>query len=80
MNLTDSRQSLKLPAQHPKIVVMQLSLLGGKTLLRDQLVAVIIGPRIGPPSEDTAQPKTPRQWFDRYYRVYTAQNIDILPD
>jgi len=27
-----------------------------------------------------AKPKTPREWFDRYYQLYTPQNFDTLPE
>lgn len=51
----------------------------GKFITRGILTALIV-PRsvndVAPPAE----PKTPREWFDRYYRVYTPQNISMLPE
>ena len=26
------------------------------------------------------KPKTPREWFDKYYKVYTPQNFETLPE
>ena len=42
------------------------------------ILAALIGPATGP--VPLSQPKTPREWFDRYYQVYTPQNFESLPD
>ena len=86
---TDPPDALELEAVAsrpalPKIVVvgnLDLSVKSyyGKFITSGILTAVIV-PRsvtdVAPPTE----PKTPREWLDRYYRVYTPQNLDSLPD
>jgi len=42
------------------------------------VLSVLIGARPGP--APMAKPKTPREWFDRYYQLYTPQNFDTLPE
>lgn len=41
-------------------------------------LAVLIGARPGP--SPATPPKTSREWFDKYYQVYTPQNFDTLPE
>ena len=41
-------------------------------------LTVLIGARSGP--GPVAPPKTPREWFDKYYQIYTPQNSDTLPE
>ena len=41
-------------------------------------LAVLIGGRRAP--TQVAHPKTPREWFDQYYQVYTPQNFATLPE
>ena len=42
------------------------------------ILAALIGKpaQLVPPS----QPKTAREWFDKFYQVYTPQNSDMLPE
>ena len=42
----------------------------------------ILAALIGAPTQPVppAQPKTPREWFDQHYQVYTPQNFDTLPE
>ena len=42
-------------------------------------LAVLIGARSAPAAA-LAQPKTPREWFDQHYQVYTPQNFETLPE
>ena len=42
------------------------------------ILAALIG-KAGRPVQN-GQPKTSREWFEKYYQVYTPQNIDSLPD
>lgn len=44
------------------------------------LLAAVIIPRSFPAVAPPAQPKTPREWFDQHYQVYSPQNFDTLPD
>ena len=42
------------------------------------ILAALIGPSTRPVPQ--VQPKTPREWFDRNYQVYTPQNFETLPE
>ena len=42
------------------------------------MLAALIGPSTRPVLQ--AQPKTPREWFDKFYQVYTPQNYESLPE
>ena len=44
------------------------------------LLAALIGPLTQPVQAPSSASKTPREWFDKYYQVYTPQNADALPD
>ena len=48
--------------------------------LTSGLVAAVIIPRSVPAVAPPAPLKTPREWFDRYYQLYTPQNFDMLPE
>jgi len=41
---------------------------------------ILPGIRTEPASPPPAQPKTPREWFDQHYQVYTPQSVESLPD
>ena len=40
----------------------------------------LIGSNLKSSSTPITQPKTPREWFDQHYQVYTPQNFDTLPE
>ena len=44
------------------------------------ILAALIFPRLAADVAQAAPPKTPREWFDRYYQVYTPQNFATLPE
>ena len=44
------------------------------------LLAALIGPLTQPVQVPSSPPKTPREWFDKYYQVYTLQNYEMLPE
>ena len=48
--------------------------------LNSGMLAALIIPRSIPSAAPAAEPKTPREWFDRYYQLYAPQNFDTLPE
>lgn len=44
------------------------------------VLAILIAGRIGPGGPDGAKPRSPREWFDRYYQIYTRENYESLPE
>ena len=48
--------------------------------LTSGLLAALIIPRSISDVTQSTELKTPREWVDRYYQVYTPQNFDILPE
>ena len=44
------------------------------------ILTALIAAQPSPASAPAAQPKTPREWFDKYYQVYTPQNYESLPE
>ena len=48
--------------------------------LTSGLLAALIIPRPFSDLTQSAQPKTPREWFDKYYQVYTPLNFATLPE
>jgi len=75
-----NRDYRAMPATRPKFV----SLSGYAPNLRDQLelgvVNVAVVPRFEPPQAQPTEPKTPREWFDRYYTVATLDTANQLPE
>ena len=51
----------------------------GKFISRGILTALIV-PRSVTDVAPSGEPKAPREWFDRYYRIYTSQNSNTLPE
>lgn len=48
--------------------------------LTSHIITALIIPRSTSAPTQMALPKTSREWFDKYYQVYTPQNADALPD
>ena len=44
------------------------------------MVAALIATRSVPAAAPVAQPKTPREWFDKFYQIYKPQNFEALPE
>jgi len=44
------------------------------------ILAALIGERTANEDQPASQPKTPREWFDKFYQVYTPQNYESLPE
>ena len=46
----------------------------------NNFLTALIASNGGPPSGGPLPPRNPREWFDLYYRVYTPQNYETLPE
>ena len=44
------------------------------------VLSVLIGAHSAPAATTMVQPKTSREWFDKYHQVYTPQNFDTLAE
>ena len=44
------------------------------------ILAALIFPRSTAADVPSSPPKSPREWFDQYYQVFTPQNFDTLPE
>jgi len=68
-----------LPRPAPKIVAVAGRDVPIKEYLASGIAAVVIAPRI--PLRTTAtQPRSPAEWFDRSFQVYTTENYQSLPE
>lgn len=50
-----------------------------KRWLESKSLAVVVVPRFSDPPADAPPPKTPREWFDREYQLFTPETISLLP-
>src|SRR2546427_237112 len=50
-----------------------------KRLFDKKILQVAVVNRFDYPAPVKHNPKTPKQWFDKYYQVVTADNSSILP-
>lgn len=69
---------ITLPARHPAIITLQATPSGARSYLERGIATVLILPRMTP--GEAAEPTTPRGWFDKYFEVFTAKNIQSLPE
>jgi len=67
-----------LDPSFPPLVIISSDMYGLSELLRNGTVAWAVAPRIGAGGSGEAPPATAREWFDRYYRVYSAADADDL--
>lgn len=44
------------------------------------LLTLLIGGRSRPATGASSLPQTPREWFNKYFQVYTLQNLDEIPE
>lgn len=72
------RDTLNLPAVRPKVVALGIGGGSGKTYFDRKLLSVLVGPR-QEFSKPATPPKTPQEWFEVYFQVYTPENADKLP-
>lgn len=75
----DPQNPLTLPTPAPKIIVYLDMALPTKRYLADGVVTAIIGPQVGPLA-NVPDPKTPREWFEKYYQVFDATNLESMPN
>ena len=74
----DTAQSI--PASLPQLIVAQgAMMIGAGDLFSSGLVSMAIMPRTDMPAEGAEEPKTTREWFDRYFEVVTADTAGSLP-
>ena len=76
----DAGRPLTLPRVAPKIVAIHTSALPAKPYLTSAVATVLITRRLAPDSQALAAPRTPRQYFDKYFQVVTAKDSESLPD
>ena len=76
----DPKNPLTLPNGAPKIIAMNSMPMPVKQYFDRSIITVLITSRMTPETATTGEPKTPRQWFDRYFEIITAQNYQSLPD
>lgn len=73
-------QIAELPKRRPKIIDASTSSMNARPLIEAGIVQVALGPRFQPQEANAPEPKTPREWFERYYAVYTKDNVEVLPN
>jgi len=74
------KNPLTLPNETLKIIAVHNTSMPAKQYFTSHIVTALITSRMTPDAEGTAEPKTPRQWFDKYFQVFTAQNYQSMPD
>lgn len=78
------KQNALIPARKPAHILVVDTAPTNLGLYRDffmnDYLSKLIAPRIAPSPPSEAEPKTPRQWFDRYFQIFTPQNYEALPE
>ncbi len=69
----------QVPERRPKFVVLSGYTPQTKSLMQAGVVNLAIVPRFEPQKAE-AEPKTAREWFERFFMVVTPANMDKLPD
>lgn len=64
----------RLPQRRPQIVAAAVFGMNLQQPLKQGLVQLAIVPRYEAAPASTTKPKTPREWFDRYYQIVTPAN------
>ena len=79
--LWDTAKPLTLPSGGaPKIIAVHNAPLPFKKYFTSSIVTLLITSRQTPEEKAAGEPKTPRQWFDKYFQVFTAENYQSSPD
>ena len=79
--LWDATKPLTLPSGGaPKIIAVHNAPQPVKKYFTSSIATLLITSRQSPDDKATGEPKTPRQWFDKYFQVFTAENYQSLPD
>ena len=68
---------LNWPRVYPKIIAAQMAMQVGQACLRDKTIVAFIAKREDAPAN--IKPHTPREWFAKYFQVFTLQNLDSQP-
>ena len=76
----ETANPLTLPSVAPKIIAVHNTPLSAKPYFTSSIATALITPRLVPAEPATGEPKTPRQWFDRYFQIVTAENYQSLLD
>jgi len=72
-------QPLEWPRVHPKIIAGQLPVQAGQAYLRANKIAAFIAKREESTTTAKTKPRTPREWFDKYFQLFTLQNLAAQP-
>jgi len=75
----ESGKKADLPSVRPNIIAVTGQRMFLKSYFTSALVSVLIVPRLSGLNPQL-EPKTPREWFDMLYQIYTTQNFASLPD
>ncbi len=67
-----------LPEKLPKIIAVSWSISGVRKLLETHILQMAVLPRLTAPP--TKKPKTMRDWFDKYFQIFTAANAATLSE
>lgn len=70
----------RLPSSPPLIIAIHHAGTQTKKYFAEKLVNVMLTQREAPAGDTGAAPKSPAEWFDRYYQVIDAANHETLPD
>ena len=74
----ESQPPIQVPTPHPQIIAVQIKSPLTKAYFDRQIVSVAISSSERPPTSTAANPKTPREWFDRFFQVSTVENYVTL--
>lgn len=74
-----TEEELAQVAQAPKFVAECRSPEKIQNLFRKNILQVAVVNRFEYPAPVKHNPKTPKQWFEKYYQVVTTENASILP-
>lgn len=73
-------EAMSIPESLPQLVVAQgVMMLGAADMFHSGIVTMAIMPRTDMAPDAQEEPKTTREWFDRYFQVVTADTAMDLP-
>ena len=78
------KQNLLIPQRMPKRVIVVDLTPTNMGLYQDYFtygfLSKLVAPRRVPFPGQSVEPKTPRDWFNQNFQVFTPQDIEALPD
>ena len=75
----ESQPPIQLPVPHPQIIAVQTSEPLTKSYFDRKIVNVAVSSSSEQvPTGSAANPQTPREWFDRFFQVFTIENYATL--